>query len=161
MTCWPQFDLAIITASHHHPSFLLKFDVANELVMRKYCVDSPSFPKVPNLHCVIIRACGHLISIRQEANWYHLLNVRWKLQNILATPQVPDQTCSMQVSRAAQATITLEIHGKHRCWVSLLDQQFFLFLDVPQSPSAIRAARGKVQAHRMERYTIDIAFMGG
>ena len=83
--------------------------------MRKYRVDGPSFPKVPNLHCVVIRACGHLIAIRQEADRNNLFDVRWKLQNILATPQIPDQTRSMQVTSAAQTAITLKVHGKHRC----------------------------------------------
>ena len=68
------------------------------------------FAQVPNLHCVVIAACRHLVAIGQEADGDHLPDVGGELENVLATPQIPDQPDAMQVSSAEQTAIDLEGH---------------------------------------------------
>ena len=73
-------------------------------------VDDALFAQVPNFHGVVIAACRHLEAVGKEADGDHLPDVGGELENVLATPQIPDQPYAMQVSSAEQAAIDLEGH---------------------------------------------------
>ena len=73
-------------------------------------VHDASLAQIPDFHRVVVTTRGNLEAIWKKAHRDHLSHVGRELQDVLTTPQVPDQTDAMEVARAQKTAICLECH---------------------------------------------------